>query len=175
MKKQIAILLMFLMGLNFTFSQKSEVYNKLKSSIDYGKKAKEFANSTLNYVEKYYHRTSSDDVKSFIRNAKTEIDNANSKAASAESDADDAGVKANKVNCGDAGRKANDADGNFRTVKSRFDDAYAWFDQAQNEENIDDSEYKLRKAKSYVEDGIQYLNSALRSLNEAIAELNDCN
>lgn len=158
-----------------SFGQQSEVYEELSDAFDYGKNANEFAISTLDYIKKCYQQYSIDDIQYYARRAKNEIENAKYQSDYAASYASDAENKAEDINCDDAEDKADDAEGNFYTAKSRFDDAYTYLRRAENSENEDDMAYNLRKAISYIEEGINYINNALSDLNDSVEGLNDCN
>ncbi len=175
MKYLIVILITTIMSLpNVSFGQKSDVYDELDNAFDYGKKAKEYATSTQDYIKKCYQQTTIDDIQYYARKAKNEIDYAKTQTGYAESDASDAEDEADDISCDDAEDEADDAEGNFYTAKSRFDDAYTYLRRVEYADNKDDIEYNLRKAKSYVEEGLNYLNYALTDLNDAVDELNDC-
>lgn len=158
----------------YSFGQKSNVYDELIDAFDYGKKAKEYAISTLDYIKKCYQQSSIDDIQYYARKTKNEIDDAKNQTGYAESDASDAEDEADDIDCDDAEDEADDAEGNFYSAKSRFDDAYTYFKRAEYSDDKDAIEYNLRKAKNYVEEGINYLNYAMTDLNDAVEELNDC-
>jgi hypothetical protein len=175
MKRIISILLMLiLLTPLISFGQKSDVADELSDAYDYGKKAKEYAVSTLDYITKCYEQDTLDDVQYYARKAKNEIDYAKTQSGYAESDASDAEDEANDISCDDAEDEADDAEGNFYTAKSRFDDAYTHLSRAEYSDEKDDIEYNLRRAKSYIEEGINYLNYASTDLNDAVDELNEC-
>ena len=159
---------------NVIFGQKSDVYNELKSAFDYGKKAKEYATSTQDYIKKCYQQTTIDDIQNYARKAKNEIDYAKTKTGYAESDASDAEDEADDIGCDNAEDESDDAERNFYIAKSRFDDAYTYLKRVEYADNKDDIEYILRKAKSYVEEGLNYINYGLTDLNDAVDELKDC-
>ncbi len=159
---------------NATFGQKSDVFEELEDSFNYGKKANEYANSALSYIKECYRQTSIDDLHYYARKAKNEIEYAKSQSGYAESDASDAEDEADDINCDDAEDEADDAEGNFYTAKSRFDDAYTYLRRVEYEDKKDDIEYNLRRAISYIDEGIKYLGYALADLNDAVDELNDC-
>ena len=169
------ILMLTLFVPQLSYGQKSEVYDELSDAFDYGKKANEYAVSTLDYIKKCYQQTTIDDIQYYARKAKNEVDYAKSQTGYAESDASDAEDEADDVGCDDAEDEADDAEGNFYSAKSRFDGAYTYLKRAEYSDNKDDIEYNLRKAKSYVEEGMNYLKYALTDLNDAVEELNDCN
>jgi len=176
--KNILIIILFTLFSSlssYVYCQKSEVYDEISDAFDYGKKAKEYAVSTLDYIKKCYQQTSIDDIQYYSRKAKNEIEDAKTQTGYAESDASDAEDEADDIGCNDTEDEADDAEGNFYTAKSRFDDAYTHLRRAEYSDDNDDIEYNLRKAKNYIEEGINYLNYALTDLNDAIDELNDCN
>lgn len=159
---------------NVTFGQKSEVFEELQNSFDYGKKAIEYADSTLDYIKKCYQETALDDIQYYARKAKNEIDYSESQSGYAESDASDAEDEADDIGCDGAENESDDAEGNFSNAKSRFDDAYTYLKRVENADDRDDAEYNLRKAKRFVEEGLTFLNYAMADLNDAVKELNGC-
>lgn len=159
----------------FCFAQKSKIYDELSDAFDYGKKAKEYAVSTLDYIKKCYQQITIDDIQYYAGKAKNEIDYAKTQSGYAESDASDAEDQADDISCDYAKDEADDAEGYFYSAKSKFDEAYRYLRRAVYTDDKDDIEYNLRKAKSYVDEGISYLNYALTYLNAAVDDLNDCN
>jgi hypothetical protein len=159
---------------NVTFAQKSDVFDELKNSFDFGNKANEYADSTLDYIKKCYQQTSTDDIQYYARKAKNEIDYSKTQSGYAESNASDAEDEADDIGCDGAENEADDAEGNFNTAKSRFDDASTYLRRVENADDRDDAENNLRKAKNYVEEGISYLKYALADLKDAVEQLNRC-
>lgn len=159
---------------NTTFGQKSNVFEELEDSFDYGKKANEYADSAISYIEECYGQTSIDDIHYYTRKAKNEIDYSKSQSGFAESDASDAEDEADDISCDDAESESDDAEGNFYLAKSRFDEAYTYLRRAEYDEKKEDIEYNLRRAINYIEEGMNYLRYAMVDLNDAVDELNDC-
>ena len=175
MKALMIFFTLIILVSNSILGQKSDVYDELSSSFDYGQKAKEDANTTLNYIKKCYQQSTIEDIQYYARKAKNEIDDAKTQSEYAESDASDAEDEADDISCDDAEDESDDAEGNFYTAKSRFDDAYTYLKRAEYSDDKDDIEYNLRKAKNYIEEGINYVDYAMTDVNDAIDELNDCN
>lgn len=171
--KTILILILFVPEL--CFGQKSEIYEELSDAFDYGKKANEYAVLSLNFLKKCYQQATIDDIQYYARKSKNEIDNSKSQAGYAESDASDAEDEAEAIGCYNAQDEADDAEGNFYAAKSRFDDAYTYLRRVEYSDSKNDIEYNLRRAKSYIEEGMRYLKYALTDLNDAVEELNTCN
>lgn len=175
MTKIILSFLMFALFVpQFSYGQKSEVYDELSDAFDYGKKANEYSASTLDYIKKCYQQTSIEDIQYYARKAKNEIDYVKTQTSYAETDASDAEDEADDIGCDDAEDEADNAEGNFYTAKSGFEDAYTYLRRAEYSDDMDDIENNLRRAISYVEEGLNYLRYALTDLNDAIDELNDC-
>src|SRR5687767_2132618 len=123
---KITILIICIICTIKTYGQKSDVYDELSSSFEYGKTAVSYGNNTLDYIKKCSSQSSLEDLQYYARKGKNEADNARLQSDYAETDAGDAEDEADDISCDDAESEADDAEGNFSTADSRFDDAYSY-------------------------------------------------
>ncbi|WP_018477015.1 hypothetical protein [Pontibacter roseus] len=166
---------LFLLSPDFAFGQKSDVYDELSSSFNYGKKSLEYTEASLGYIKKSHLQSSVEDVQLYARRAKNEIDYAKTQTGYAESDASDAEDEASDIGFDNTEDEADNAEGNFYSAKGKFDEAYTYLRRVEHADNKEDADYNLRRAKSSIEDGLRYLSYALEDLNDAVDELNNNN
>jgi hypothetical protein len=160
--------------ISYVYGQTNQVYDRLTNSFEYGTKSKEHAGLTLDLIRKCYALSTVEEIQEFAGKAKDELDNVKTQLNFAILHATKAEEAAAEVNCPIAEVKSGEAESNYFTARSRFDEAFTYSLKAHSAENKDDFTHNLGKARKYAEDGISYIEDALKEINKAIEELENC-
>ncbi len=165
---------LLILNSHHSFSQNNQVYDRLTNSFESGIKSKEFAGLTLDMIRKCYALSTVEEIQEYAGKANTELDQAKAQIGFAILHAIKAEEEADEINCHLAEMQSSQAESNFISARSRFDDAFNFSLKAQKSENKEDFALHLGKARGFAEEGISYIEDALKDLNNAIEELKNC-
>lgn len=175
MKKTYILALFSIICFNSSFGQKNNVSKEIVDAQSYGEQTDDYIEKTIYLIKKCQQVIILDDLLSYAKKIKKELDQAKNELRSAESAAESAKSEAEDIECDETKDELDEAIDNFSNSLSSLDAAYLYLKRAENVEDTDDFFYYLKKAKGEIEDGLDDLQTALSDLIEAIDELENCN